>query len=54
MTQQVSDAIQFYLEHVESYSAEVFLPYSTGEDGQVVFGQIFAQEGGHEVFFRRP
>lgn len=45
-----SDAIQVCLEHIENYSAEVFFPYEIGEDGRVIYGTTFAQEGKHEIF----
>jgi hypothetical protein len=44
-----SDAIQLCIDHAEGYSVEVFVPYRIiGKD--VVFGDIFAQAGKHEVF----
>ena len=49
-TQEKSDAIQICLDHADGYSAEVFLPYEIGEDGQVIYGATFAQEGKHEIF----
>jgi hypothetical protein len=49
-TQEKSDAIQVCLDHADSYSAEVFFPYEIGEDGQVIYGATFAQEGRHEIF----
>lgn len=44
-----SDAIQVSVDHIDNYSADVFFPYQIIED-KVVFGEIFAQEGKHEVF----
>jgi hypothetical protein len=49
-THQHSNAIQICLEHSDGYSAEVFFPYETTDDGRVVYGETFAQEGGHDVF----
>lgn len=46
---QKSDAIQVCLDHAEDYSVEVFVPYRI-VDNDVVFGEIFAQAGKHEVF----
>ena len=51
-TNSKSDAIQVSLEHEEGYSADVFLPYlKTGND--LVWGQMFAQEGQRKIFKRR-
>lgn len=44
-----SDAIQVCVDHVDGYSAEVFFPYQIA-NGKVIYGQTFAQEGGHMVF----
>jgi hypothetical protein len=44
-----SDAIKVCLDHSGHYSAEVFFPYHILND-EVVFGEIFAQEGQHEYF----
>ena len=44
-----SDAIQVSLEHSEGYSAEVFFPYQLVES-QVVYGEVFAQQGKADVF----
>jgi hypothetical protein len=43
------DAIQICIEHVDGYSVEVFFPYQI-VDGQVVYGETFAQAGKHEIF----
>ena len=45
-----SDAIQVSLEHTDSYSADVFLPYEIRKDGNLVFGEMFAQKGERTVF----
>ncbi len=47
-----SDAIQVCLDHVDGYSAEVFFPYHI-VNNQLVYEEIFAQEGKHEIFDRR-
>src|ERR1017187_5740383 len=44
-----SDAIQVCLEHLDNYSAEIFLPYRVVE-GRVVYGETFAQKGKGDVF----
>ena len=44
-----SNAIQASLEHSEGYSAEVFFPYQLVES-QVVYGEVFAQQGTADVF----
>jgi len=44
-----SDAIEVSLEHVDGYSAEVFFPYKIDE-GRVIYGATFAQEGEHRIF----
>jgi hypothetical protein len=49
-THSKSDAIRVCLEHSDSYSAEVFFPYAVADDGQVVYGLTFAQEGKRELF----
>lgn len=46
---QKSDAIQVCLEHEDGYSAEVFFPYQI-VNGEVVYGETFAQQGGHDIF----
>jgi hypothetical protein len=44
-----SDAIQVCVDHTDGYSAEVFFPYHIA-DNEIVFDEIFAQEGKHEIF----
>jgi hypothetical protein len=44
-----SDAIQVCVDHADGYSAEVFFPYQI-VDGEIVYGETFAQEGRHEIF----
>ena len=44
-----SNAIQLCIDHVGGYSAEVFLPYEI-KGNEIVYGETFAQEGGHTVF----
>jgi hypothetical protein len=48
---QKSDAIQFCVEHVDGYSAEVFFPYEI-INKEIVYGKTFAQQGKHEIFER--
>jgi hypothetical protein len=43
------DAIQICLDHVDGYSADVFLPYEIVES-EIIYGRIFAQEGRHQIF----
>ena len=43
------DAIQVCIEHADGYSAEVFFPYRL-VDGEVVYGETFAQQGKHDIF----
>jgi len=45
-----SDAFQVCLEHRDGYSAEVFFPYELRDNGRIVFGPTFAQEGRREIF----
>jgi len=49
-TNSRTDAIQVCLEHRDGYSAEVFFPYVIADDGQIVYGPIFAQRGKRELF----
>ena len=49
-THSKSNAMQVCLDHSGGYSAEVFFPYMVADDGQVVYGAIFSQEGKREVF----
>ena len=44
------DAIQVTIEHADSYCADVFLPYQVHKDGELVFGEMFAQQGERSVF----
>ncbi len=44
-----SDAIAVSLNHRENYSVIVFFPYRL-KNGQLVFGEVFAQEGEADVF----
>lgn len=44
-----SDAIQVCVDHADGYSAEVFFPYQI-VSGEIVYGEIFAQEGSHDIF----
>ena len=47
---QKSDAIQFCVDHLGGYSAEVFFPYEVIAD-EVVYGETHAQRGKCEIFF---
>jgi hypothetical protein len=49
---RMSDAIQVNLDHQESYSAEVFYPF-TVNDGKVTYEAIFAQAGSGGIFSSR-
>jgi hypothetical protein len=44
-----SDAIQVCVDHIANYSAQVFFPYRISQ-GEVVYGETFAQEGNHDIF----
>ena len=44
-----TDAIQVNLEHKDGYSAEVCFPYAI-DNGEIHYGQIFAQQGRNEIF----
>ncbi|MBB5207869.1 hypothetical protein [Chiayiivirga flava] len=44
-----SDAIAVELDHVERYSVVVYLPYSL-HNGQITYGEVFAQRGSGKVF----
>ena len=44
-----SDAIEVLVQHRDSYCAEVFFPYRL-KDGQPMFGQVFAQSCGAQIF----
>ena len=44
-----SNAIQMCLDHIDGYSAEIFFPYQI-INGEIVYGETFAQEGKHEIF----
>jgi hypothetical protein len=44
-----SDAIKVCLEHVDGYSADVFLPYESAL-GRLTYGDTFAQQGERQVF----
>jgi hypothetical protein len=45
-----SDAILFQLEHRDGEAVEVYLPYVRSADGNLTYGQIFAQQGTRRVF----
>ena len=47
-----SDAIQVNVEHSGSYCAEVFFPYWGSRDGELSFGNPFAQAGTRSLFVR--
>ena len=49
-SEEKSDAVQICLEHVDGYSAEVFMPYQIDQDGRISYGTIFAQEGKRVIF----
>jgi len=46
---EMSDAIAISLNHRENYSVIVFFPYQL-KNGQLVFGEVFAQTGEADVF----
>jgi len=48
-TGQPSDALNVALDHLNDYSALVFLPYSIS-DGQISYGELFAQKGENGIF----
>ena len=45
-----ADAIIVSLEHVDNYSVIVGEPYKIGLFKKVVFGELFAMEGQHNIF----
>jgi hypothetical protein len=47
-----TDAIRIYLERRDGEAMDVFLPYSSGEDGEIVSGQIFAVEAEARLFIK--
>jgi hypothetical protein len=47
-----SDAVAVELDHRDSYSVVVFIPYKV-QDHTVQFGQTFAQKGGASIFGRQ-
>jgi hypothetical protein len=44
------DAVQICLEHIEGYSAEVFMPYEIDQSGRITYGAMFAQAGKRDIF----
>ena len=51
-SEEKSDAIQVCLDHINDYSAVVFLPYKIA-DGELVMDTTFAQEGQHDIFGKK-
>lgn len=45
-----SDAIMVSLEHSGDYSVVVVLPYKIGLFKRIKFGELFAQNGNHNIF----
>lgn len=45
-----ADAIQVNLDHRDSYSVQVFFPYSVDAAGRVEYSTVFAQAGNADVF----
>ncbi len=45
-----TDAIQVELEHRGGYYANVFFPYKRGANGEVLFGEVFANQRDPTVF----
>ena len=43
------DAIKVCVEHADGYAVEVFFPYRL-IDGEIVYGETYAQQGGRELF----
>jgi hypothetical protein len=48
-SEQKSDAIAVSLNHRENYSVVVYFPYQLNQ-GQLTFGEVFAQKGEADVF----
>ena len=46
---QDSEELVNAIEHRDGYSVEVFFPYQV-IDGRIVYGEMFAQPGKHEIF----
>ncbi len=44
------DCVAFALDHAEAYSVVVFLPYELDEEGNAVFGELFAIDGENRIF----
>ena len=47
---QKTDAIQINLDHANGLSIEVFLPYRLSAEGDVDYGEMFAQKGAGRIF----
>ena len=47
---QKTDAIQINLDHADGLSIAVFLPYQVKGKGEVVYGEMFAQQGDAKIF----
>jgi len=47
-----TDAVRIYLERRDGNAMDVFLPYSAGEEGGIVRGEIFAVEAEPRLFVK--
>ncbi|MBQ9685476.1 MAG: hypothetical protein IJV41_02855 [Oscillospiraceae bacterium] len=45
-----TDAVLISLEHIDHYTVVVGQPYNLGLFKKLKFGEVFAQEGKHEIF----
>lgn len=51
-SQDKSDALAVALDHKDSYSVVVYLPYKL-KDGKLTYGQIFAEKGKADIFISK-
>lgn len=48
---QKTDAIAFYVDHRDSYSVNVYVPYSVDTNNKITTGKVFTTWGSNRVYF---
>lgn len=49
-TNSETDAVLLILDHVDNYSAEIYMPYQFAPESDLVFGEMFGTPGQRQVF----
>lgn len=49
-TKTETDAVLLILDHVDNYSAEIYMPYQVAAGSELIFGEMFGTPGQRQIF----